>query len=459
MRNKNSITRNVLVILILVLSFSTLFHIIRFRNNSYPPVYNQYEHIYNIQKLALNNSLNISVDGVISLFDNYLFVMRLLPLLFGLLSSVLIYYILSKISNNPIHVLSSSIFIILSPVYIYTHIIYNSVFFPLFLILLGILLILHDRYILSIIPFFLCLFIMPKLFFVLIIVLIIFYEKYKSVSMIVPLSGLFIFTYLFVSISRTQIMSGLSLMSLLTYYISDLGVNYGLGIFEMSLAFIGVIISWKWKNEYAIIYYGLISLIIGSIYDTSLFLFISIILGYYAGLAFSKIIESKWESSTLKNYVLLLIICGVVFSSGSHINRLAKQGPSNSELLSLQWLKKTITPNESVLSHYEYGSLIKAIANANVYTDITYYQLSRDRTKIKIANDVFQSRDLGQVQEFLEQNKIKYIWINSNMKKGQVWDNQEQGLLFLLHNSVSFKKVFDYQETEIWIYIPRSNVL
>jgi len=154
----------------------------------------------------------------------------------------------------------------------------------------------------------------------------------------------------------------------------------------------------------------------------------------------------------LKNNVLLLILCGLIFSSGSFINRFSHSGPEYGEVLSLQWLEHKFSNNEKVFSYYEYGYLITAYSGAEVYTDKRYYQSSRDKMRIIQSNDVFSSRNLKNITNFLKKNDLTYIWINQEMKDGLIWSNEDEGMLFVLASSNSFKRIYKYLGVEIWKY-------
>jgi hypothetical protein len=36
------------------------------------------------------------------------------------------------------------------------------------------------------------------------------------------------------------------------------------------------------------------------------------------------------------------------------------------------------------------------------------------------------------------------------MKEGEVWENREEGLLFLLRNNETFKNIYSSKDSEIW---------
>ena len=42
------------------------------------------------------------------------------------------------------------------------------------------------------------------------------------------------------------------------------------------------------------------------------------------------------------------------------------------------------------------------------------------------------------------------IWIDSQMKDGQVWTKEDEGLLFLFSNKETFRRVYNKEGIEIW---------
>jgi len=447
-------THQILVLLIICVAILSFFHVLRLTKNTALPTYDVYYHLNKIKSGTGFNLLKENsylLDVIISKSNNQVFFMRLLPFIAGLLNICLIYLILGKIVKNEKQRFITSLIVILSPSFIYVHSVYNNLFLPLSFILLGTLFMLKDKYFYSMLSLFVVLVFNLSLFIIILLLLFVFYEKLKSKNLFLPVLGIVLVSYVFTTINPgfTQ---PLSIYFLLTKYVSDFGALIGFGFFNLALAVLGIFLSWNEKVKNAIIYYTLIALFICSLYEHSFVVFLDLILAYYSGYAFIKIWKSKWQSKTLKNYVMLLILCGLIFSSGSYLNEMSKVGPKQSEILSLVWLKDKIKPDTKILSHYEYGYLIKTFSGATPYTDKTYFLRSKDKLKIKLSNDVFASRNLKKILDFFNKEKIEYVWINQAMKNGQVWNREEEGILLILENSPNFERQYDYFGIEIWKY-------
>ena len=157
------------------------------------------------------------------------------------------------------------------------------------------------------------------------------------------------------------------------------------------------------------------------------------------------------NSSAIKNLTILAIICGISFSTISYIERISNLEPNNEVISSLEWLKNQ--PQGVVLSHYEKGFWIETIAGKSVVMDGLFDYSPNVEERYADSNIIFNSRSLKTTSEILDKYEIRYIWIDHKMKGGQVWDKENQGLLFILRNSERFKRVYSLDEIEIWAYI------
>lgn len=448
--------QQLLVLLLIAATTLSLFHVLRFNENPSLPIYDSYYHLNKIQsddlKFNLLQETEYPLDIILAKSNNKIFFIRMLPFVTGLFNVYLLYLVFKELIKDKKQLFLTVLITLLSPVFIYTHSTYNSLFFPLLLVLLGTLFMLKDKYLLSAITLFAALIFNLNLFIVILFLLIIFYEQLKSKKIFFPIIGLIGSCYIFSTINNAAFPNSLSIYFLLTNYISDFGAIIGFGFFTLFLSAIGLYLSWNNKNENIIFYYALIALFVCSLYDNNLIIFIDLILIYYAGFALIKLWKSKWQSKILKNYVILLIICGLIFSAGSYLNEVSMVGPEQSEILSLSWLKDNFNADMNILSHYEYGYLIKTITESHIYTDKTYYLRSKDKLKIIKSNDIFQSRKLKDIKEFFDKEKIGYFWINNDMRQGQVWNKEEEGILLILENSQNFIKRYDYLDVQIWEY-------
>ena len=99
-----------------------------------------------------------------------------------------------------------------------------------------------------------------------------------------------------------------------------------------------------------------------------------------------------------------------------------------------------------VLSHPQKGFWVEYWAEMPAYID---YSDSDFAVRANVTGQIFYSRELERTFDLLESNSIKYVWIDDAMKSGQVWIEEDEGLLFLLR-SERFKRVYYKDGIEIW---------
>ncbi len=220
--------------------------------------------------------------------------------------------------------------------------------------------------------------------------------------------------------------------------ISDLGATAGFSIFIIMLSAIGMLNLWRRKARNFFIYAML--LFLGAsilIFGSTANLYLAFILAIFSCFGLSSIIERHWEMTPIRNIAVAILLIGLAASQATFANRLAETPPGNEIAESMLFLKSQ-EPG-TVLSHYSNGFWIEYLAEKPVVED----GLTRSDAK------VFYSRDLEAARKTMEKNSVRYILIDPEMKSGEVWNNPEEGLLFLFRNNQTFRKIYD-RETEIW---------
>ncbi len=385
-----------------------------------------------------------------SLLDNQIY-LKTVPPLIGVLTFFLFYLILKKLRMTDKQATYTLILFAFSPVFIYTFTQINNYFLIIFLGVLAAYLLVSEKYIISALIFCTLPFFNAEALIAVLFLLLLIYQKQKGKNHVLISAIIIIITLIYVYLHFPSIKDWMDLRILIRF-ISDFGADYGTGIFTAILFFAGIILSWNKKEEYSLLYVVLGCAFVLSYFEKTNYIFVEFGIVFFAGLAYTKISEAKWKLETLKEYTLLLIFCGLLFSAGSYINRMGHSPPTESEIESLEWLKSNSDNNELVLSEYRFGFFIQNIASRIVLTDTLYFITSKEKTRINDTHAIFTSRNLEETSELLDKYKVKYIWINPAMKSGLVWKKQEEGLLFLLENSEKFKNVYNYHGIEIWEY-------
>ncbi|MBD3203620.1 hypothetical protein GF327_04955 [Candidatus Woesearchaeota archaeon] len=455
--------RNLLILIILSGVILISIHFFRGKSNPYLPGYKTYKHLYNAQRFnnfsGLENPLFFGekdlnydlVDFFISLFLEKQLIMKFTPFILGVLSSLIYFLVLKKLNCTEELSFIATVIFSISPVFIYSFSVFNEYFIIAFLTLLSIYLLLTDKYFFSLLIF--CMIIIIDLSSLIIPLLILFtyiynFKPKKSINMI--------FLFMIISFTLVNVFenNGINIVKFLNFYrnhVTDLGADFGFGIFSIALSLIGLLISWRKKTRFSLYYFVIAILGIYSVYYPGFLIFLEFFLCFFAAIAFIKLKNLKWQLSILKEYALLLIICGLFFSSVSYINRAVSFPPHINEIQSLKWLQNNSDQGSIIFSHYTNGNLIQAVSKRPVITDIEYYESSRDRIRIKDSESIYYSRDLIVTKSLLNKYNISYIWINPVMKN-KVWETSDQGLLFLMKNSRIFTNIYLEENIEIWKY-------
>ncbi len=229
--------------------------------------------------------------------------------------------------------------------------------------------------------------------------------------------------------------------------VSDFGAIHGLGIFVLLLSLLGFALSWRRKKDFVFAYLAAGAFFVMLIFfGRHVILFLSPILILFASVAFVYFWKREWGLSAVRFLTVAVLVYGVIFSAVAYVDRIAELQPNNAVVEGLEWLKQNVASSEVVLSHPQKSFWISYGSGLNVFN--TYFDQDYNE-KLFISNDIFFSRDFKKTAALLERNGITIIWIDKEMKSGQVWKESEEGLLYLFRNE-RFKKIYENEEVEVW---------
>jgi len=398
--------------------------------------------IYSIKFLGLNATTSSFLVGII----------------LGMLSVILYYMIMGRFNLPLHHKFFSMLFLVLSPVFIYTFSVFNKYTFIIFLQLLGFFLLTKQktRY-LSLIPYFILPFF--GIFHALIsLAIVITYDTFMKKKYL--LSGILFTVTLLITLFYSMPhyfkygfdLTTPHLQNIFQLYVSDLGTMLGFGLFALVLFTFGVIATFKEKysNKYLALYLLLISLLILSYFYHEYVIYLNLILMIFSGIGFLFLVKIKWEHKFIRNFAIFIILLGILFSGVSHINRLSFSYPHQDHLDAAEWIKANAPVDSVIFSHPSNGHFIQYAAERKVLLDSSLDRTDSLDKFLGITDDIIYSRSLKETKQHMIDNNIAYVFIDERMKKGLVWDRDEQGLLFILNNAPDFEKVFSNKEVEIW---------
>lgn len=225
------------------------------------------------------------------------------------------------------------------------------------------------------------------------------------------------------------------------YLLADFGGLFGFSLFLLLLASIGMLKLWHQKHEYLPFFFVLCFTLAGYLFlDATYSVFLVLILALTAALGFNALLHQTWKLSLIKDFCLLLLVLGCVFTATAFIFRYPLLAPQAEFLQGLELLtQKYHADEESLLTYERYEPYLASLTDFSLVTDPL------------LTQPIFTSRRLDTLLPLLDNSRIRYIVITPEMKSGLVWNETTQ-LLFLLENSEKFKKKIENSQVEIWIY-------
>jgi len=391
-----------------------------------------------------------------------------LPYTLSILSFILIYFILKSFKFTIEQTNIGMLLLIISPTFLFLSSTSNKYILPFFLSLLAFYLFIHKNEVLKntsfvvfiLLPFFSLTMTLISLF--LLLLYIYFYKKgdatffWAIFGSVISLSvlGIFFpiistspFLDLFLNTSIQKSSEGINpfLMDL----ISDFGGDLGIGIFSLFLSIIGLFLIWWYKKNVALISVSLLFLILLSAKKIEPFIYLNVFVALLSAIAIMEIAQLKWTSRVMKNFTILVIICGIVFSSISYINELRSELPNKNIIKSLEFIKGTTPVESTVLSYYKNGFWIESFAKRKTVMDSYFIGANDVEERYKDLQNLFKTRNIDKAMEILKKYEVNYIYVDNAMRQ-ETWKYDEEGFLFLLKYSDNFKKIYLDDFVTIW---------
>jgi len=233
--------------------------------------------------------------------------------------------------------------------------------------------------------------------------------------------------------------------------ISDLGSPIGFSPFMLILALIGLLLTWRNKRKVYPLFLAVVFFSMLSPHFPHLNIYLTLIFSVFAGIALDKLTRMRYQIKLMKRLTILLIFCGLIFSSMSFANRLVQADPHTDAIEALSYLQEAEDPG-LVLSDYEKGHWISYASGFPVYTDSYFIYAPHIDERLHISKKIFNSSSLTETRELLADNNIRYVFIDEDMKK-TTFNNQRTGFLYLTRNNETFKSIYSSNGVEIWQFL------
>lgn len=236
----------------------------------------------------------------------------------------------------------------------------------------------------------------------------------------------------------------------LSKFLSDFGSNFGFGVFTLLSSFVGMVVIWNYKRKYYALYVLIIASIIKSFLVNELIIYSSIAVSVLAGLGFSYFFKRDWEIADLKNVVLLLLFCGLLFSSIAYIKNIVYNNPDEELVDALTWVKENTADDSIVFAHSSYGFWIEYFSDRKVFLDSNSYNSKNSDELINVSNAIFNEYNFRRLRSFLKNYNITHVLISDDLKDGLVWNRPDRGLDFMKSDRETFKRVYNSSHIEVF---------
>ncbi|MBU2589911.1 MAG: hypothetical protein KKA65_01365 [Nanoarchaeota archaeon] len=379
-----------------------------------------------------------------------------LPLVLGVLSFLLFLGLLKEFNIETKSL--AAIILILSPSFLGLFTTLNKLIIPIFLTLFGFYLIFRKSRlhllaipVFAIMPFFNIVISLMSLFLAFLLVNFKLKNKRWLFYILLPITiittSLFL-GYIFKNTTFERLMFEIGKSGIngkLQDIFSEMGGRYGLSIFASILAIFGMINNWKNKYKELFIFFSVFSLIILMMFRIEAIILLNFFIAVFAAKGFKAFLNARWESKNLRFFILLTFICGIVFASMAQGSRIVNSLPNEAINDALKFLDNL--PDGTVFSHYSRGFWISYAGKSNVMDD-NFMFAPNVNERWKDSQELFYTRDWKIAKGIIDKYNIKYVWIDNYLQE-EIWEGDDEGLLFLLEYSNSLKKIYDNKDVYI----------
>lgn len=380
----------------------------------------------------------------------------ILPIIFGLISFVLFYNIVKKYDSDI--ALISSLLLIFSPSFIYLFSVSTKYSGAVMFFLLGLYLYLkgrdYNKYLGYACFIAVSLFSIEAVFVLVLAGLFLAYGK-KIEWKFYIISVLLSFGLLYMQFGNLLFNFGLFFERYISFnffasigvLFSDLGGKYGFGLFLFLLSLIGIYSIGKDRYRYIIWFALYFALLVLSVYFNFLILFVNFILVIFASYGVIYFIDMEWKSTVFRSVTILVIICGLLFSTLSFLNNVTEIEPSLNYINAVGFLNNT--DKYVVFSEYTRGVYINLAGNKNV-ADSNFLGAPNVVERLKDSDLLLHANKMPEARKILDKYNIKHVLVDKEMKS-RLYASDESELLFLLKYAISdFYKEYENDEVEIW---------
>ena len=398
------------------------------------------------------HSTSLNVLNLIRLNDSARQILfNVVPIILGLITVILAYLVLHKQNISEKTIVAIISLMIVSPIFMYAFTNYKIYSFVIFLNVLGLYFLMHDKIMFSIPAFAIIPFIDPFSGIVTLALLLVYMfsnQKHHSNTRIVSIA-------LFAAVVISLIFNGVYGYNILHIsefnmhnILTDIGADVGVSFSIIILTTIGLILLWEDGWRTLVTYALLLAFVVLALFNDTIRIYINFIIMIYAGFAFIYLTKRKWSITIIKKTTILLIICSIFFSTLVYTTKIIRSEPIPEYVDALNFVKAQSLPTEVILCSPTTGYIVEYYTERMAFLDDSTKYYYKD--KVSDLDIIASSRNLDRTEKLLQQYNIKYIIID---REFEPYLEDKEGLLFLIDTSKKFTSIYKNSDVEVWMYI------
>jgi len=379
--------------------------------------------------------------GVQYLFGDFSFL--IVPLLFGLLNVIIIYYLVKQLDLGRLTKMFILLLYVSSPLFLWSSWFLNEFSVLLFFQLLGTLLYLRKdklRYgsvlFYGIASLFGIVHLLANTFFV------VFWSRFKKINPLFYIAlGVNALLLVFYHIPRLIFYPSVQMpIQGLEHFLTDLGSISGFSIFLILLFFVGLHYVWRQRKN-PILYLIILVLMLHSFFYGSSKIYSNLLFCFFGGIAAQHLLTRRWYLKPIRNLLLLLIGFALLFSSLSFIGEAIHYPPQKSTYGGFSELQH-VPEDALVFSLPVNGYWIQGIGGRQAFLDENTIDFPSFDQRSQDMQFILGSYDLEDSKDVLGRNGVSHILLREG--------DEAPGLRFILQNNETFKKSYDSKDVTIW---------
>lgn len=378
---------------------------------------------------------------------------KYLPALLGVLSLFLLYLLLKKLNLGQNDIFFSLIILTTTPIFLYKFTTFSPDILVLPILLMGLILFVRGYYVSAI--FFGATALINVMYVLIALILIVGEYIFKKRDKWLLLANvIFIFAVVLFGafvLNMPYLSSFIPSFSGLNGFLIEFGALKGYALVTVGLALIGLFSWWNKDSKKTSIMIAVIVLILAAALFEDIRLPIAILVAIFGGFSISYLVNREWEIHVLKDVTLLLVVCILIFSAVLTLNFQIKN-ISDEKISAISYLSSA-GKEDIILSSERNGFIIEYEAKRSAYLDGNSYKFDDYEERKLLADKIYYSRNLNELETLLRQENITHLLVDSEMRSGEVWNGREEGVLFFLENSEKFIKIYYNEKIQIYRYV------